>query len=132
MADKKVHAKEPDVVEKARVFWMRYNKPVSYIGSIIIILFIGWMIYKYMFKVPEQEKADKVVFTTQKYYNEFTAANDSAKIQLATKVLNGDGMNPGALKIINQYSGTPAATSASITPDLVTCTLASLRNPLNT
>ena len=62
-----------------------------------------------MFKVPEQEKADKVVFTTQKYYNEFTAANDSAKIQLATKVLNGDGMNPGALKIINQYSGTPAA-----------------------
>ena len=28
---------------------------------------------------------------------------------LATKVLNGDGVNPGALKIINQYSGTPAA-----------------------
>jgi len=62
-----------------------------------------------MFKVPEQEKADKVVFVTQKYFSEFTNATDSAKIMLATKVLNGDGVNPGALKIINQYSGTPAA-----------------------
>jgi tetratricopeptide (TPR) repeat protein len=62
-----------------------------------------------MFKVPKQEKADKVVFVTQKYFTEFTTATDSAKLQLATKVLNGDGVNPGALKIINQYSGTPAA-----------------------
>lgn len=62
-----------------------------------------------MFKMPKQEKADKVVFVTQKYFSEFTTANDSSKILLATKVLNGDGINPGALKIINQYSGTPAA-----------------------
>lgn len=109
MADRKVHTKEPDFVEKARRFWLNYNKPISYIGSAIVILFIGWMIYKYMFKVPAQEKADKVVFVTQKYFTEFTSATDSAKTLLATKVLNGDGANPGALKIINEYSGTPAA-----------------------
>ncbi len=109
MAAKKAHTKEVDVVEKARGFWAQYNKPISYIGSVIIILFVGWMIYKYMFKVPEQEKADKVVFVTQRYFSEFTTATDSAKILLATKVLNGDGANPGALRIINEYSGTPAA-----------------------
>ena len=109
MAAKKAHKSEVDVVERARDFWAEYNKPISYIGSVIVILFIGWMVYKYMFKIPKQEKADKVVFVTQKYFTEFTSATDSAKILLATKVLNGDGINPGALKIMNQYSGTPAA-----------------------
>jgi tetratricopeptide (TPR) repeat protein len=109
MAAKKAHTQDVDVVERARGFWAEYNKPISYIGSAIVILFVGWMIYKYMFKVPKQEKADKVVFVTQKYFSDFTTATDSAKILLATKVLNGDGRNPGALKIINEYSGTPAA-----------------------
>ena len=109
MPDKKVHKKEADVVEKARGFWEDYNKPITYIGSAIIILFAAWMVYKYMFKIPKEEKADKIVFVTQKYFADFTNATDSAKILLATKVLNGDGANPGALKIINQYSGTPAA-----------------------
>lgn len=109
MAAKKAHTQDVDVVERARGFWAEYNKPISYIGSAIVILFVGWMIYKYMFKVPKQEKADKVVFVTQKYFSDFTTATDSAKILLATKVLNGDGRNPGALRIINEYSGTPAA-----------------------
>ena len=109
MAVKKAYKQDADVVEKARSFWAQYNKPISYIGSAIVILFVGWMIYRYMFKVPAQEKADKVVFITQKYFSDFTTATDSAKILLATKVLNGDGRNPGALRIINEYSGTPAA-----------------------
>ena len=109
MADKKVQRKEVDVVEKARGFWEDYSKPITYLGAAIIILLAAWLIYKYMFKVPEQEKADKVVFVTQKYFTQFTNATDSAKILLATKVLNGDGAAPGALRIINQYSGTPAA-----------------------
>jgi tetratricopeptide (TPR) repeat protein len=109
MAEKKAHKKEVDVVEKARGFWAEYNKPISYIGSAIVILFVGLMIYKYMFQVPKQEKADKVVFITQQYFAEFTTTTDSAKILLATQVLNGDGRNPGALKIINEYSGTTAA-----------------------
>ena len=109
MPDKKVHQKEVDVVEKARGFWEDYSKPITYIGAAIVILFAAWMVYKYMFKIPKEEKADKIVFVTQKYFTEFTTATDSAKILLATRVLNGDGTNPGALKIINQYSGTPAA-----------------------
>jgi tetratricopeptide (TPR) repeat protein len=109
MADKKVHKQEVNVVEKARGFWEDYNKPVTYIGSAIILLIAGWMIYKYMFKVPKEEKGNEVVFVTQKYFTDFTNATDSSKALIAAKVLNGDGTNPGALKIINNYSGTAAA-----------------------
>ena len=62
-----------------------------------------------MFKLPKEEKANDIVFVTQKYFSEFTNATDSAKALLAAKCLNGDGINPGALKIINNYSGTAAA-----------------------
>lgn len=109
MPDKRAHQKELDVVEKARIFWEDYSKQVTYIGSAVIILAAAWMVYKYMFKNPKEEKADKIVFVTQRYFTEFSSATDSAKLLLAAKVLNGDGVNPGALKIMNQYSGTPAA-----------------------
>ncbi len=109
MLEKKVHKTEVDIVEKARGFWEDYNKPVMYIGSAIIVLILGWTIYKYMFQVPKEEKANDIVFVTQKYFSDFTNATDSSKTLLAAKVLNGDGANPGALKIINNYSGTDAA-----------------------
>lgn len=109
MSDKNKHKPEVNVIDKARGFWENYNKPVIYIGSAIIVLLAGWIIYKYMFQIPKQEKSNNVVFVTQKYFNDFTSATDSSKAMLAAKVLNGDGTNPGALKIINTYSGTDAA-----------------------
>lgn len=109
MSDKHTHKPEVDIIEKARGFWENNNKTVVYIGSAIIVLLAGWMIYKYMFKIPKEEKANNVVFVTQKYFTDFTNATDSSKALLAAKVLNGDGTNPGALKIINTYQGTDAA-----------------------
>ena len=109
MSAKKTHNQETDFVEKARGFWSNNNKPVIYIGAAIILLVVGWAIYKYMFQQPKIEKSNNVVFTTQKYFTEFTNTTDSTKALIAAKVLNGDGTNPGALKIINSYAGTPAA-----------------------
>ncbi len=109
MSDKKINKTEVDVVEKARGYWENYSKPVMYAGSAIIVLIAAWTIYKYMFKVPKEEKANDIVFVTQKYFSEFSTATDSNKVQLATLCLNGDGTNPGALKIINNYPGTDAA-----------------------
>ncbi len=100
---------EVNVVEKARGFWQNNNKSILYIGSAIIIVLVGWIVYKYMFQAPKIEKSNDLVFVTQKYFSEFTTSTDSSKAQLAAKVLNGDGMNAGALKIINNYGGTPAA-----------------------
>ena len=78
-----------------------------YIGSAIIIVLGGWLVYKYMFKVPKEEKANDVVFVTQKYFTDFSnAPSDSTKVLLAAKCLNGDGRKSWALKIINKYSGT--------------------------
>ena len=110
MADKLTVQKDVDVVQKARGFWENYNKPVMYIGSAIIILLGGWLVYKYMFKLPKEQKANDAVFVTQKYFSDFSnAPTDSVKINLAAKCLNGDGPNAGALKIINKFSGTSAA-----------------------
>lgn len=111
MAHKSTPKQGVDIVEEARVFWMKNNKPVIYIGSIIILALAGWIFYKYSIQAPKNKKANDLVFVTQKYFSEFANDNsdDSAKIQLAGKVLNGDGMNPGALKIINQYGGSAAA-----------------------
>ena len=110
MADKKIVSKEVDVVERARGFWENYNKPVVYISSLLVVLLGGWLIYKYMFKLPKEEKANDAVFITQKYFADFSnASSDSAKLLQAAKCLNGDGVNSGALKIINKFPGTAAA-----------------------
>ncbi|HVZ97479.1 MAG TPA: tetratricopeptide repeat protein [Chitinophagaceae bacterium] len=108
--NKTTHHAEPDVVQKARGFWLNYSKPVSYASAAIIVLLGGWLIYKYMFKMPKEDKANDNVYTTQKYFSDFTnATSDSTKAALAVKCLNGDGRNDGALRIINKYSGTEAA-----------------------
>lgn len=110
MAQKKatpVH--EVNQAEKLRGFWEDYGKRITYTGTAIIVLVAGFLIYKYMFQMPKNEKANDIVFVTQKYFSDFTNATDSSKATLAAKVLNGDGINPGALKIMNDYSGTDAA-----------------------
>lgn len=109
MAQKITTAQEVNQAEKLRGFWNHYGKPASYVGIAIIVLVAGFLVYKYMFQIPKNEKANDIVFVTQKYFAEFTGATDSSKATLAAKVLNGDGMNPGALKIMNDYSGTDAA-----------------------
>src|SRR6185295_20222828 len=110
MADKLTVQKNVDVVQKARGFWENYNKPVMYVSSAIIILLGGWLVYKYMFKLPKEEKANDAVYVTQKYFSDFSNAPvDSVKTAIAAKCLNGDGTNSGALKIINKFSGTSAA-----------------------
>ena len=111
MVDKKNKQEvEVDVIERARGFWASYNKPVIYIGSAVIIILAGWLVYKYMFKLPKEAQANDAVFVTQKYFSDFSnASSDSTRAMLAAKCLNGDGVNPGALKIINKFSGTAAA-----------------------
>lgn len=111
MAAKAIKQTEVDVIQRARGFWLNYSKPLIYAGSAIIIVLVGWLVYKYMFKVPKEEKANDDVYVTQKYFADFTnsQATDSTKALLAAKCLNGDGRNDGALRIINKYSGTDAA-----------------------
>lgn len=106
----KVHKADVDVVTRAKSFWDKNSKPIIYISTAIILLVGGWLVYKYMFKLPKEEKANDAVFVVQKYFSEFSnAPADSLKAPMANRVLNGDGGNSGALKFISKYDGTNAA-----------------------
>lgn len=111
MADKIVQekVKSPDVITRARGFWDKNSKPIIYIGAAIILLAGGWLVYKYMFKVPKEEKANDAVFVVQKYFTDFSNAPDSLKTTMGNRVLNGEDGNSGALKFISKYEGTAAA-----------------------
>lgn len=110
MSEEKVQKTEVNVVRRAQGFWNKNSKPIIYIGAAIILLAGGWLVYKYMFKLPKEEQANNAVFMVQKRFVEFSNAQaDSAKKVLAGVVLNGDGVNPGAIKFISKHSGTNAA-----------------------
>jgi tetratricopeptide (TPR) repeat protein len=113
MAENTVQDKAPkkdiDVVTRARGFWEKNSKPIIYVGAAIILLAGGWLIYKYMFKLPQEEKANDAVFVIQKNFTDFSNAPDSLKKQMAEIVLKGNDGNSGALKFITKYDGTEAA-----------------------
>ena len=114
MAEKTVHEtthkKDVDVVTRARGFWANYSKPIIYISAAIILLAGGWLAYKYLVKLPKEDKANDSVFVVQKSFGNFSnAQTDTLKTVLANVVLNGDGANSGALKFISKYDGTNAA-----------------------
>jgi len=84
------------VIAKAKDFWTRYNKPLL-IGSLAVILLAGgYFGYNYFFKQPDELKATEYSFKAEEYYR-----LDSVKL-----ALNGDGLNPGFLKVISKYGGT--------------------------
>ncbi len=96
MAEKKVlETKVPkpdvDVVTRARGFWEKNSKPLIYISTAIILLAGGWLVYKYMVKLPKEEKANDAVFVVQKYFSDFSNSPASLKTVMADRVLNGYG-----------------------------------------
>lgn len=105
MSDKKtvVEAEGSDaVIAKAKDFWGKYSKYIVGVSVVLILAIGGWYIYKNMIKGPKEDKATDVSFKAEEYFR-----MDS--INLA---LNGDGPNPGFLKIIKNNSGTAAGNLA--------------------
>jgi tetratricopeptide (TPR) repeat protein len=84
------------VIAKAKDFWTRYNKPLLAGSLVVIVLVGGYFGYNYFFKQPEEIKATEYSFKAEEYYR-----IDSIKL-----ALNGDGLNPGFLKVISKYGGT--------------------------
>ena len=101
MAEIKVaerRAEQPEVVERARDFWGQYNRPITIALTVLIIVVGGYLAYKFLIQKPKEQKASEAIFKAQQYYS-----LDSFKL-----ALNGDGLNPGFLKIISNYGGTKA------------------------
>ena len=90
------------VVDRAKDFWGRYGKVVMIASTAVILLCGGYLAYKYLVKGPNEEKAVEAMFKAEEYYR-----LDSLK-----PALNGDCLNAGFLKVINNYGGTKAGNLA--------------------
>src|SRR5690348_13326473 len=95
-------AADNDLVTKAGSFWERNGKKVMIGAGIVLLALIGFVAYRELVQAPNKEKASEAMFRAQDYFNQ-----DSVRL-----ALNGDNVNPGFLKIISRYGGTPAANLA--------------------
>lgn len=85
-------------LNKFELFFEDHQKGIG-IGFLVIIVAIalGWLI-KTQYLNPLQDEAQKEIFQAQYYF-------EADSFNLA---LNGDGINSGFLKVIDEYSGTKA------------------------
>jgi tetratricopeptide (TPR) repeat protein len=81
---------------RAQQFWQRNSKLLLYAVALVILLVAGFFVYKIYVVAPEEQKASEAIWKAEDYYRK-----DSARL-----ALNGDGPNPGFLKIISKYGGT--------------------------
>jgi TolA-binding protein len=95
-----VHARSH--TERTELFWQKNGKKLAYLLTAIIIIIGAYFVYQNFFVAPEEQKASDAMWKAEQYYRQ-----DSARL-----ALNGDGPNPGFLKIISRHSGTKAANLA--------------------
>ena len=89
-------------VERARDFWSRNSRTILIISGAIILFSIGYLVYKYLILLPKEQKSIEAIYKAEEYYRA-----DSLNV-----ALNGDGVNPGFLKVIDNYGGTDAGNLA--------------------
>lgn len=87
---------------RSQDFWSRYSKPILY-GTLALLLIVGgYFAYKQFIQKPNELKAADAIAKAEEYFR-------ADSLQLA---LNGDGINPGFLKVISNYGGTKAGNLA--------------------
>ncbi len=103
MAEKKIagHDNE-EIIAKAQDFWTRYQKQITVVLAVIVLGVGGWFGYKSFVQKPKAEKAIDAMFKAEEYY----------RMDSLQKALNGDGINPGFVKVIKDYGGTPSGNLA--------------------
>lgn len=88
-----------DEAERLTGFWETNSKKILIALTAVIVVIAAFVGYKEFITKPAAKKASEALFRAESYFRQ-----DS--LQLA---LNGDAINPGFVKIIDKYSGTPAA-----------------------
>lgn len=101
MADKHAHAEHDvdssvETVEKIKSFWSKNGKAVTYILGALLLLTGGFWAYKNFVQQPKEAESLDKSFKAEEYY----------KLDSFNLALNGDGVNPGFIKIADKYSGT--------------------------
>jgi TolA-binding protein len=115
MADKQVKAEQhdADVVAKAKGFWASYSKKIIIAGSVVIVLLGGFLGYKYLVSIPNEKKADDLIFPAEKLFG-LIAGSSTYNKDTVNMVLNGDKASgvTGLLKIASNYGGTQSGNRA--------------------
>ena len=91
-----------DIIARAQDFWTRYQKQITVVLAVIVLGAGGWFGYKSFVQKPKAEKSVDAMFKAEDYY----------RMDSLQKALNGDGINPGFLKVIKDYGGTDAGNLA--------------------
>jgi TolA-binding protein len=115
MADKQVKTEQAsiDVVQRAKGFWAANSKMIMIAGSIVIVLLGGYLGYKYLYQLPNEKKANDLIFPAEKLFG-LIAGSSSYNKDTVNMVLNGDKANgvTGLLKIASSYGGTKSGNRA--------------------
>ena len=115
MADKQVKPEQTDadVVAKAKGFWAAYSKKIIIAGSVIIVLLGAFIGYKYLVSIPNEKKANDLIFPAEKLFGAM-AGTSSYNKDTVNMVLNGDKPSgvTGLLKIASSYGGTKSGNRA--------------------
>ncbi len=104
-----------DAATIAQGFWSSYSKPIIYVGTAIILIIGGWLIYKQFVKLPQEKKANESIFMAENIFDKMAANGfnkDSAVIVLNGGVLEGAKVN-GVLSVIRDFGGTMAGNRAT-------------------
>jgi len=95
---------QTEVLERAKGFWEKNSKVILYISSAVILLAGGYLGYKYLVQVPNEQKAQEEIFRAENNFRK-----DS--ISLA---LNGNVSTPGFIKVIKKYGSTKTGNLARL------------------
>ncbi|MFP4471023.1 MAG: tetratricopeptide repeat protein [Bacteroidales bacterium] len=107
MAKKTTRAEEnikavESALGKTEQFIEDNQKPIITVVSIIVLIILAYFGFQRFYLVPQERQAQVEIFMAEKYFG-----MDSLDL-----ALNGDGINPGFLEIIDEYSFTKTANLA--------------------
>jgi tetratricopeptide (TPR) repeat protein len=116
MADKQVTIEQndaADIVEKAKGFWVKYSKTIIIAGSVLIAVLGGYLAYKYLVSIPNEKKANDLIFPAEKLFGKISGSSSYNK-DTVNMILNGDKATgvTGLLKIAGSYGGTKSGNRA--------------------
>jgi len=109
MSDKKknetldIDAKLSEEFSRAESFVQKNGKTLGIIGVVLLVLVGGYFAFRQFYLVPQNEEASALLFPTEQYF-----AQDSFNM-----VINGDGTNPSAVEIADDYGMTKAGNLAA-------------------
>lgn len=94
--------KVEEALSRTEHYIEKYQNLILIIIGVIVVLILGYFGFKRLFIQPREEEAQVQMFMAEKYFG----------IDSLNMALNGDGMYPGFLEIIDDYGMTKSANLA--------------------